>query len=118
MYIWYYFGLITGSRDQRTELTHDHHKSLLEQLSRCAAKWREIGTNLGFKQGELDNIECIPAHSVSTNAPNRNLCEMQTQWLEWAPGDARGSEDIATLEGLKRALFKLNLGRTAEGLHL
>ncbi len=25
-------------------------------------------------------------------------------WLQWAPGDGRGSEDVATLEALQAAL--------------
>ncbi|MCG8625310.1 MAG: hypothetical protein MJE68_25335, partial [Proteobacteria bacterium] len=34
----------------------DHLSKLLCQLNPHASKWREIGTHLGFRQGELDNI--------------------------------------------------------------
>ena len=32
------------------------------------------------------------------------LCEMLSKYLEWVPGDQRGSKHYATLESLKRAV--------------
>ena len=39
---------------------------------------------------------------------------MITQWLQWAPGDGRGSTSVATKELLRAALLQVNLGRLAE----
>ena len=41
---------------------------------------------------------------------------MLAQWLEWAPGDSRGSTSFATLEDLKAALYQAGLGATAHNL--
>lgn len=43
---------------------------------------------------------------------------MLGQWQHWAPGDARGSKDRATLETLKRAVDKAGFGDVAEKLTL
>ena len=51
-----------------------------------------------------------------TQAPGSYLSEMLTQWLQWAPGDGRGSKGFATKESLYDALLKINLGRLAEVL--
>ena len=83
---------------------------LLQWLSQHAMKWREIGTYLGFRLSELDNI-C--GHSL---LPSDWLREMLSQWLQWAPGDSRGSNSFATLEGLKTALSHVGLGVTAHNL--
>ena len=93
-----------------------HHVILLEQLSIHAAKWRDIGTALGFKQGELDNTQSKP--HLQHGAPKSYLGEMLSEWLEWAPGDGRGTSQRATLTGLKNALRKAGLARTAEDLTL
>jgi hypothetical protein len=37
-------------------------------------------------------------------------------WLEWAPGDARGSEDYATLEHLQIAVSEAGFGVVASKL--
>ena len=51
-------------------------------------------------------------------APTSYLDELLSKWLEWAPGDRRGSKGFATLEGLKDALRQADLGATAHDLHL
>ena len=101
---------------QERALTDNHHATLLSQLSIHAAKWREIGTYLGFKQGELDNIQSsvLP----STDFTTRCLSNMLAKWLEWAPGDGRGSTSFATLEALKTALRQAGLGVTACNLNV
>ena len=78
--------------------------------------WREIGTELHFTQGELNNIQTNVL--LSTGSPTSWLGAMLTQWLEWAPGDIRGSNDFATLETLRNALRQANLGAAAYDLHL
>ena len=41
---------------------------------------------------------------------------MLAQWLQWAPGDSRGSTSFATLEDLKAALNQAGLGAIAYDL--
>ena len=60
----------------------------------------------------MDNIAGRPL--LMQLAPNSWLGEMLTQWLEWAPGDGRGSEGFATKEVLRAALLKTNLGQLAQ----
>ena len=93
-------------------LSESHHLSkLLCQLNPHASKWREIGTHLGFRQGELDNIEHKPL--LLNEGPKAWLREMLREWLEWAPGDSRGSSSFASIECLKCALDNSGLGKTA-----
>ena len=106
----------TTSEEQRTALTSQHHTILLEQLTEHSACWKSIGLQLGFRQSELDTIEARP--SLWVGAPNTMLSAVLTEWLQWAPQDGRGSTSFATLEGLKNALMKANLGATAHHLHL
>ena len=91
-----------------------HHTKLLGQLKLHAAKWREIGTNLGFQQGELDIIQSKPM--LLMQAPLSHLNDMLSAWFQWAPGDGRGSEDFATLGALKSAMSQTGLGRAATEL--
>ena len=95
-------------------LTDDHHSVLLGQLTNYATAWREIGTYLGFTQGQLNNIQANQL--LAMNSPVSWLNEMLSQWLQWAPGDSRGSTSFATLEALKAALNQARLGATAHDL--
>jgi hypothetical protein len=102
----------TPSTDEKSKLSEsDHLSKLLCKLNDHASKWREIGTHLGFRQGDLDNIESKP--SLFSGAPKAWLREMLREWLEWAPGDSRGSSSSAAIECLKCALDKSDLARTA-----
>ena len=47
-------------------------------------------------------------------APGSWLSAMLEAWLEWKPGDSRGT---VSLESLKKAVDKAGLGRTAAELH-
>ena len=81
---------------------------LLEQLQIHSAKWREIGSYLGFRPSELDEIQ---ARLLLLNgAPTSWLSAVLADWLQWAPGDSRGSTSFATLEDLKAALNQAGLG--------
>ena len=93
-----------------------HHSVLFKQLYKYAAKWKEIAIYLGFKPGEYDNIQASPLNL--NGAPKSWLSAMLAEWLEWAPGDERGSKNYATLSGLKSAVREAGLGRTAEELTL
>ena len=92
----------TQDIEQDIQCNHTHHAELLHQLTDYAMKWRLIGIHLGFRDGELDNIEGAPL--LLQEAPVSWLCKMLSLWLEWAPGDSRGSTQYATLNALKAAL--------------
>ena len=95
---------------------HDtDHPSLYEKLKEHSYKWKEIGTLLGFRPGELNNIEARPL--LLSSAPKSWLSAMLAEWLQWAPGDARGSTDFATLNGLIQALDKAGLSATAQAFN-
>ena len=92
----------------------DHHTTLISQLGEHAAKWKVIGTYLGFRQGELEIIEGSPL--LLTQAPLSYLNKLLSTWYRWAPGDGRGSKDFATLEALKDAVSQAGLGKVAHEL--
>ena len=93
-----------------------YHGTLYQQLSEHAAKWREVGTHLGFHQGELNTIESKPSHY---HGGPKSCLSALSEWLEWAPRDGRGSVQCAlTLNKLKEAVRKSGLGVTAQKLEL
>jgi ankyrin len=81
--------------------TPSHHAILFGQLDKYAAKWKNIGTFLGFEQNELDIIQAMPL--LLSDAPKSWLSEMLKEWLQWAPGPG-GRREYAKLESLKKAL--------------
>ena len=97
-----------------TRLSEDHHSSLFKQLATYSYKWETIGSFLGFKPGELRVIENKP--SLYSGAPHSFLSTMLAEWLQWAPGDSRGSTNFATLESLKAALREAGFGVKADDL--
>lgn len=94
--------------EQDVQCNHTHHAELLQQLTDYATKWKLLGIQLGFREGELDNIQGAPL--LLQEAPVSWLCKMLFQWLEWTPGDSRGSTNYATLNTLKVALCKAGIG--------
>ena len=101
----------TPVSDENPKLSESLLPKLLCKLNNHASKWKDIGTHLGFLQGELDNIEGKP--SLHSSGPKAWLREMLREWLEWAPGDSRGSSSCASIESLKCALDKSGLAQTA-----
>ena len=99
---------------QATRLSEDHHSSLLKQLANYSSKWRDIGLFLGFQSRELDVIQAKPL--LLEGGPTSWLSKMLAEWLQWAPGDSRGSTSFATLENLKAALREAGLGAKADEL--
>ena len=95
---------------QLTEIPH--LAMLLSKLNDHAFCWRDIGSNLGFKQGELSNIDAS-IRQQDNPGPVGCLRAMLSQWLQWAPGDNRGSPSFATLDALKTALRDSGLGAIA-----
>ena len=94
--------------------TRPDHSYIYQKLQPYASKWRAIVIGLRFTPAELDNIEANPSHF--TTAPRSYLSAMLSNWLEWAPGDARGSTKYATMEDLRSAVDRAGLGLTASEL--
>jgi hypothetical protein len=92
-----------------------HLAMLLNQLKDHAWQWRDIGSNLGFRQGELNNIQ---ASIQQQDIPVGYLRAMFLQWFQWAPGDKRGSSSFASLNTLKTALKDSGLAATACNISL
>ena len=95
-------------------LTQEDLSGILPTLTKHAAKWREIGDGLKFAEHELDNIHNMPL--LLNGAPASWLRTMLSKWLQWTPGDNRGSTSFATPKALTAALRKAGLGATANDL--
>ena len=105
----------THLQESGNEILHEHtFTSLYEQISKHSDKWSTIASHLGFRQRELRIIQARPL--LLSDAPESWLREILAEWLEWAPGDSRGSRDFATLNGLKKALNKAGLRERALSL--
>ena len=98
------------------KIQHKKLPVLLQQLSNHSAKWKEIGLYMGFLASELNNIEAKPL--LLQGAPKTWFDAMLEEWLQWAPGDRRGSTSFATLKALKAALVNTGLGAAAQELHI
>ena len=81
---------------------------LLEIIKSCASQWREIGRQLGFHEYEIEELEEKP-HSDRLMAIIRN-------WLQWCPGDSRGSKSRARLEDLEAVLSNIGYSEVSEKL--
>ena len=97
-----------------TKLCEQNHTALYAKLTEYSARWREIGTHLGFYPSELANINSRPL--LMPDAPNSWLNTVLSEWLQWSPGDQRGSTKCATLEGLSDALNKAGLLDAAQSI--
>jgi type II secretory pathway component PulM len=60
----------------------------------------------------MNNIQSNPM-LLTQSAPKSYLREMLSQWLQWAPGDGRGSTVYASKESIRAALLRANLGQLA-----
>lgn len=103
-----------GSTSPGDKLNESHLACLLDQLNNYASRWKDFGLNLGFLSSELSGIEARPL--LFLEAPKSWLRAMLESWLQWCPGDKRGSTGFATLSALKDAVSKAGLGRTASEL--
>ncbi len=96
------------TKEGEPKLSENDHSVLYGKLAEHSAEWREIGTHLGFRPSELNEIQARPL--LLNNAPKSWLSAMLADWLQWAPGDQR---DYATLEALSDALNKVGLSKAA-----
>ena len=92
---------------------------ILDKLHPCAARWETIARCLGFKNYELEIIRANPQHLLTP--PFSYLRAILAEWLIWKPGDARGSENYATLGSLSKAVriagFGLISMQLLKGIH-
>ena len=95
--------------------TERDFEGILETLKSSAWKWKDIGLALGFTYGELSMIECNPMLIVQ-HPPLSYLRHVLRHWLQWGPGDGRGSRGYATYGMLSAALWKVNMGAHASNL--
>ena len=99
---------MTGDRNSDSavsgtdRLTEAHLPQLLIQMTQNACEWKQIGYLLGFHTGEINSIVGQP--QLLKGAPDSWLRALLEKWLQWAPGDKRGSTEYASLKALKRAL--------------
>ena len=98
----------------RRILSEGDFTGIMDILRPHSFKWKSIGQGLGFTSPELSTIEATP--SLFTGAPASFLSALLGGWMQWAPGDARGSKDYATLQSLHTAVSKAGLGVVAEQL--
>lgn len=86
----------------------------MEKLNRHSHSWYKIGQCLGFTPDELENIKATPL--LLFDAPSSYLNKLISMWVQWAPGDTRGSRDYATMASLCGALDNAGFGVTAQEL--
>ena len=97
-------------------LNADDYNWICDKLRPHAHKWKDIAHGLGFHAAELNCIEADPKNLI--NAPTSYLYAILDSWLQWAPGDDRGSRDYATVRSLSTAVDKAGLGVLAQDLRL
>lgn len=96
-------------------LNDGDHREIYVKLESHAAEWRDIGKSLGFSEQEMNTIQSNPI-LVIQGAPKSYLRELLTQYLQWGPGDQRGSKDFPTRDSLRIALQQTNLSQLASRL--
>ena len=101
-----------SNAEEDVVLDDSHFSDIYSQLKKCSVKWKEIGIYLGFSPGELDTIGA----NQNAEGVQGYLHIMLSKWFEWAPGDHRGSKQVATLGVLKEAVRRAEYGRTANSL--
>ena len=106
MFMYYQICDFTGIR-----LYNSDYIAIYSVLEFYAAKWRDIGKALGFSKGEISKIQSDPKIKQT---PQSFLGELLTRWLQWAPGDERGSRAFPMKEDLHTALMEINLISVAD----
>ena len=65
------------------------------------SNWRDLGYQLGFTADELEKID---------QKHRKHLYYLLHGWVQWYPGDSRGSTKFPTYSGLQSALVRSGLG--------
>lgn len=92
-------------------LRDQDHNIIYTKLVAHASIWKELGTALGFNDKELELIESEPL--LLLQSPKSYLRKLLSQWLQWGPGDGRGSTDFANTVAIHKALLSINLAPVA-----
>ena len=99
-----------------TVVESHHYGILVEQLFPCKAQWKRIAGGLRFHNYEIDGIKAD--HMIMLRGNEGCLEELLSRWINWAAGDARGSQDRATLEALKTVVRNAGFPNVAYALIL
>ena len=106
-FIVFYCISVTSDYNGTRLTTTKHYQKIYSLLSSFAHLWREIGLQLSFLPNELNVIQSNPVLMLQ-NPPASYLGRMLELWLQWAPGDGRGSKNFARFEDLQAALLQVN----------
>ena len=96
------------------QYSYKDHGALGEVLCEYAAQWKDIALALGFRPAELHVIQSYPL--LLLRAPVSLLNEMLSQWLQWFPGDERGSWYFPNKKYLQKALLHIGLSACSDRL--
>ena len=99
------------------------HKGMYTDINNIhLCRWRDLGSALGFSNEELENIDRDYDNYARVLAFTRKKLQedhlhiLLRHWLQWYPGDKRGSTSFATYTQLKTALITAGLGAVARDL--
>ena len=118
----------TSSRTVPTDLIKHHHiDSLYRSITgrdpeNCLSQWKMVGLQLGFSEKELSDVPGKADDSIwkfsdeEFNYDGKIFKQMLKEWVEWYPGDSRGSTKFATYSDLQNALIKTGFGNVARDL--
>ena len=84
----------TSTSDIELALSDEDHEHLFRRVRNASARWRNIGSALGFTHGQLEDI--VQTRALHTN--EHYMCELLSRWLRWAPPNHSWpcKEDLAT----------------------
>ena len=88
----------------------------------CLSQWKMVGSQLGFSDKELGDVPGKADDSIwnfsdeEYNFDGEFFMLMLNEWVEWYPGDSRGSTKFATYSDLQNALIKAGFGNVARDL--
>ena len=101
----------------------------LTRNHRRPSYWKNLGEELGFSTPELEDIERIPRYKIIVKRHWKRILrlllwsrkpddwyrleEMLRQWLQWYPGDSRGSSSFAIHSKLQTELVNIGHGNIA-----
>ena len=112
-----------------TDLIKRHHiDGLFSSITQidpenyCLSQWKMVGLQLGFSEKELSDVPDKADDSIwnfsseEFNYDGEFFRLMLNEWVEWYPGDSRGSTKFATYSDLQNALIKAGFGNVARDL--
>ena len=85
------------------------HKSMQESGQGLESWWKCIADRVGFTSEEIQKIE-------NEKQLGRQLLGMLNEWVQWYPGDRRGSTNFPTYSALIIALKKIGIGVAVQHL--